>query len=138
MTDKSVIGGALSKDSIFPSFSSDNSQISGEINSRILERMTAYHRLANLLKVEGKISCNVKVPLIFELHQVDLELVKHQNISFEISDDRFVLFLKALIDTGSSDTFLGENLIGKVIRDKGVKVPVSSILDDSQVYHAGK
>ena len=100
--------------------------------------MTAYHRLANLLEVEGKISCNIKVPIIFELCQVDLELVKQQNISFEISDGHIILFLKALIDTGSSDTLLGGNLIGKVIRDKGVKVPVSSILDDSQVYHAGK
>ena len=98
--------------------------------------MAAYHRLENLLEVEGKIFCNIKVPIIFEMCQVDLEKVKQQNISFEISIGHDMLFLKALIDTGSSDTLLGENLVGKVIRDKGVHASVSSILDNSRVYQA--
>ena len=98
--------------------------------------MSAYYRLVNLLEVEGKISCNVKVPLIFELRQVDLELVKQQNMSFEISGDHIVLYLKSLIDTGSSDTLLGENLIGKAIIDGGVSASVSSILDNNRVYQA--
>ena len=65
-----------------------------------------------------------------------MKKVKQQNISFEISNGHVILFLKALIDTGSSDTLLGENLVGKVIRDKGVHASVSSILDDSRVYQA--
>ena len=135
--DKSVTGGALSKDKVLPSVSSHHSCISGEIiNSRVSERMSAYYCLANLLEVQAKISCNVMVPLIFELQQVDLELIKQQDVSFEIKGEYIVLHLKSLIDTGSSDTLIGGDGMGKAIIDRGVSAFVSSILDDKCVYQA--
>ena len=85
--DKSVVGGSLSKDHFLSSVSSDHPGhpvISGEImNSQVTEQMSAYYRLANLHEVEGKISLNVMVPLIFELQQVNLELIKKQDVSFK-------------------------------------------------------
>ena len=114
-----VVGGAVTKDLVVPSFSPDSSLTSGEVNCRILSPMTAYHRLANLLEVDGKISCKIRVPMIFNICQVDMEKVKQQNIDYEVSDNHVILNLKAQTDTGSSHTLLGENLVGQVIRDKG-------------------
>ena len=40
------------------------------------------------------------------------------------------------MDTGSSETLVGDNCIGKAIIDQGVHASVSSILDDNRSYKA--
>ena len=52
-------------------------------------------------------------------------------MEYEVRDGCVIMFLKALVDTGSSETLVGDNLIGRAIIDQGVKASVSSILDDN-------
>ena len=55
-----------------------------------------------------------------------MDKVKLQFIKFEIEGNYIILYPKALIDTGSSDTLLGDNMVGQIIKYKGtqpVKVP---------------
>ena len=100
------------------------------------EKMTNYYLLAHLFEVESKISLNTRVPLILKCSQVNLDFLKTLDVDHEIKNGCVVMYLKALVDTGSSETLVGDNCIGKAITDQGVHASVSSILDDNQSYKA--
>ena len=103
----------------------------------MVEKMTNYYRLAHLFEVESKISLNTRVPLILKCSQVNFDVLKTLDINHEIRDGCVVMILKALVDTGSSETLFGDNCIRKAITDQGVYASVSSILDDDRSYKAG-
>ena len=65
-----------------------------------------------------------------------MDKVKQQEIYYEVNNNHVILYLKALIDTGSSDTLLGDNLVGQIVKDKGLPTSVSSILDNNKSYPA--
>ena len=89
-----------------------------------------------MFEVESKISLNTRIPLILKCSQVDLDVLKHLNVDHEIGDGCIVMFLKALVDTGSSETLVGDNCIGKAIIDQGMQASVSSILGGNRSYKA--
>ena len=71
-------------------------------------KITAFSRLAILLYfpvTSGYL-------LFFQLNRICLEKVQLKGIKFEIEGNYIILYLKALLDTGSSDTLLGDNMVG--------------------------
>ena len=84
----------------------------------------------------SKISLNTRISLILKCSQVNFDILRRLNVDHEIRDGCVIMFLKALVDTCSSETLVGDNFIGKAIIDQGVQASVSSILDDNWSYKA--
>ena len=138
---KEEVGGTTKNNSFVSSFcpqsgASGEVLTEGERYNRVVSKMADFYRLASLLEVDGRISCNARVPIVFRKSQVCLKTAEMLGVKYELEGEFVILYLKALIDTGSCDNLIGEDNIGKIIKDKGIHTSVSSILDDSRSYAA--
>ena len=81
----------------------------------MVEKMTNYFGLIHLFEVVSKISLNTRIPFILRCSQVNIDVLRRLNVEYEVRDGCVIMFLKALVDTGSSETLVGDNLVGKEI-----------------------
>ena len=91
--------------------------------------------MPSLFEADGRINANLQVPVIFHKNYVDLKEAYRQGIKYEICGDSIILHLKGLMDSGSSDHLIGED-IGKIVHKGGRFSTVHSILDDRKAHAA--
>ena len=88
-----------------------------------------------MLDVDSRISANLRVPVIFKREFINLEEAHKQGIEYEIHDDHVLLHLKGLLDSGSCDHIIGEDL-GRIVHKGGRTSTIHSVLDDNKSYKA--